>query len=132
VIVGRATADTSIYANAFFPQAIEIGVGDTVTWTFEGVHNVAFLGGGAAPPFSVLEGDKMYWNPLILFPEGDNTYDGTGYHTSGMPGPDGRLSYTLTFTKPGRYSYTGGERSKKPRSGTRCRASGSVSRGEWI
>jgi hypothetical protein len=61
VIVGRATADTSIYANAFFPQAIEIGVGDTVTWTFEGVHNVAFLGGGAAPPFSVLEGDKMYW-----------------------------------------------------------------------
>jgi len=105
VLVGGATADTSIYANAFFPQAIEIGVGDTVTWTFEGVHNVAFLGGGAAPPFSVLEGDKMYWNPLILFPEGDNTYDGTGYHNSGMPGPDGRLSYTLTFTKPGRYSY---------------------------
>ncbi len=105
VIVGGATADTSIYANAFFPQAIEIGVGDTVTWTFEGFHNVAFLGGGAAPPFSVSEGDKMYWNPLILFPAGDNTYDGTGYHNSGVPGPDGRLSYTLTFTKPGRYSY---------------------------
>ncbi len=37
VLVGGATADTSIYANAFFPQAIEIGVGDTVTWTFAGV-----------------------------------------------------------------------------------------------
>src|SRR5260370_28145559 len=105
VIVGGATADTSIYANAFFPQPIEIGVGDTVTWTFEGVHNVAFLCGGAAPPFSVPQGDTMYWTPLILFPAGDNTYDGTGYHNSGMPGPDGRLSYTLTFTKPGRYSY---------------------------
>ena len=105
VIVGGATADTSIYANAFFPQSIEIGVGDTVTWTFEGFHNVAFLGGGAAPPFAVPEGDKMYWNPLILIPAGDKTYEGTGYHNSGLPGPNGQLSYTLTFTKPGRYSY---------------------------
>src|SRR5712692_7432289 len=105
VIVGGATADTSIYANAFFPRAIEIAVGDTVTWTFEGFHNVAFLGGSDETPFSVPEGDKMYWNPLILFPVGDKTYDGTGYHNSGVPGPDGRLSYTLTFTKPGRYSY---------------------------
>src|SRR5258706_4231100 len=47
----------------------------------------------------------MYWNPLILFPAGDQSYDGSGYHNSGLPGPDGRLSYTLTFTKPGRYSY---------------------------
>lgn len=31
VIVGGITPDTSIYANGFFPTAIEIGVGDTVT-----------------------------------------------------------------------------------------------------
>jgi plastocyanin len=105
VIVGGASADTSIYANAFFPQAIEVGVGDTVTWVFEGFHNVAFLGGGAVPPFAVPEGDKMYGNPLVFFPAGDNAYDGSGFHNSGVPGPDGRLSYTLTFTKPGRYSY---------------------------
>ena len=105
VIVGGASADTSIYANAFFPRAIEIGVGDTVTWTFEGFHNVAFLSGGMAPPFGVPEGDKMYWNPQMLFPAGSQSYDGTGYHTSGLPGPDGRLSYTLAFTKPGRYEY---------------------------
>jgi plastocyanin len=105
VIVGGATADTSIYANAFFPQAIEIAVGDSVRWTFEGFHNVAFLGGSDAPPFSVPEGERVYWNPLVLFPAGDRTYDGTGYHNSGVPGPDGRLSYTLKFTKPGRYSY---------------------------
>jgi len=105
VLVGGASADTSIYANAFYPRTIQIGVGDTVTWTFEGFHNVAFLSGGAAPPFAVPEGDKTYWNPQMLFPAGDQSYDGTGYHTSGVPGPDGRLSYTLTFTKPGRYPY---------------------------
>src|SRR3989442_10772799 len=105
VIVGGATADTSIYANAFFPQTIEVGAGDPVTWTFEGFHNVAFLSGGAVPPFGLPEGDKTYWNPQVLLPVGDQSYDGTGYHNSGVPGPDGRLSYTLTFTKPGRYPY---------------------------
>src|SRR5258707_4734575 len=84
---------------------IEIGAGGTAPWSFEGFPNVAFLGGGAAPPFAVPEGDKMYWNPLILIPAGDQTYEGTGYHNSGLPGPNGQLSYTLTFTKPGRYSY---------------------------
>src|SRR5256712_13868066 len=98
VIVGGATADTSIYANAFFPQALEIGVGDTVTWIFEGFHNVALLGGGAAPPFAVPEGDKMYWNPLILFPAGDQSYDGTGYVNSGMLFPPGNPTIPSTFT----------------------------------
>ncbi|HWC73393.1 MAG TPA: plastocyanin/azurin family copper-binding protein, partial [Gemmatimonadales bacterium] len=102
---GGATPDTSIYANAFFPKTLEIGVGDTVTWVFEGFHNVAFLGGGATPPFAVTDSGKMYFNPLVVFPAGDKSYDGTGYHNSGTPGPDGKLSYTLTFTKPGRYSY---------------------------
>ncbi|HTD60601.1 MAG TPA: plastocyanin/azurin family copper-binding protein, partial [Gemmatimonadaceae bacterium] len=104
VIVGGTPADTSVYANGFFPKAIEIGVGDTVTWTFEGFHNVAFLSGGAPPPFAVPEGNKMYWNPQMLLPVGDKTYDGTGYHNSGTPG-NGPFSYTLTFTKPGRYTY---------------------------
>src|SRR6185437_2730844 len=99
VIVGGATADTSIYANAFFPKAIEIGVGDTITWQFEGFHNVAFLGGGATPPFSVQDSGKFYFNPLVVFPAGDASYDGTGFHNSGLPGPDGKLSYTLTFKK---------------------------------
>ena len=104
VIVGGATADTSIYANGFFPRQIEIAVGDTITWTFEGFHNVAFLSGGAAPPFAVPEGDQVYWNPQMLLPIGGQTYDGTGYHNSGTPAT-WPFSYTLTFTKPGRYTY---------------------------
>src|SRR5258708_5328342 len=84
---------------------MQVGVGDPGPWIFEGFHTVGVLGGGAAPPFAVPEGDKMYWNPLILFPVGDKTYDGTGYHNSGIPGPDARLSYTLNLTKPRRYTY---------------------------
>jgi len=105
VIVGGATADTSIYANAFFPQTIEIGVGDTIDWAFEGFHNVTFLSGAAAPPLAVPEGDKAYFNPQMLFPAGGRSYDGTGFYNSGVSGPDGKLSYTLTFTKAGRYEY---------------------------
>lgn len=104
VIVGGATRDTSVYANGFFPRQIEIAVGDSITWTFEGFHNVAFLSGSAAPPFAVPEGDKLYWNPQMLLPVGGKTYDGTGYHNSGTPAT-WPFSYTLTFTKPGRYMY---------------------------
>jgi plastocyanin len=46
----------------------------------------------------------MYWNPQMLLPVGEKTYDGTGYHNSGTHG-NGPFSYTLTFTKPGRYTY---------------------------
>src|SRR5260221_4206463 len=89
VIVGGATADTSIYANAFFPQTIEVGVGDTVTWTFEGFHNVAFLSGGAAPSFGVPAGDKTYWNPQVLFPAGGPSYQGTGHYNPRVARPGG-------------------------------------------
>jgi plastocyanin len=104
VIVGGETPDRSVTANAFFPETVEVAVGDTVTWTFEGFHNVAFESGGAAPPF-VREGDSTYYNPQVVFPVGDHSYDGTGYHNSGFPRPGARLSYTLTFTKAGRYAY---------------------------
>src|SRR5690242_1803905 len=103
VIVGGATADTSIYANAFFPKAIEIGVGDTITWQFEGFHNVAFLGGGPTPPFSVQASGKFYFNPLVVVPAGDASYAGTGCNHSGLPGPAGPLASTLTFQMPGSY-----------------------------
>jgi plastocyanin len=104
VIVGGETADRSITGNAFFPETIEVAVGDTVTWIFEGFHNVAFESGGAVPPF-VQEAGSTYYNPQVAFPVGDHSYDGTGYHNSGFPRPGARLSYTLTFTKAGRYVY---------------------------
>jgi plastocyanin len=68
VIVGGRTPDNSVYANGFFPREVTIGVGDRITWKFDGFHNVAFLGGGPQPPFAIKDGGKFYGNPQVFFP----------------------------------------------------------------
>jgi plastocyanin len=105
VIVGGHPADNSVYANGFYPRKLTIQVGDTVTWQFQGFHNVAFLSGATPPQFAIKGGDKMYANPKVFFPAGGNTYDGAGFHNSGTPQGDKPFSYSLTFIKPGRYEY---------------------------
>jgi len=109
VTVGGTTRDFSVWSNAFYPRKIEIATGDTVIWKFAGVHNVAFLGGEKFPALFVSEGDRLSFNPLVAFPAGGTTYDGTGYHNSGMS-PDNpalfvKYTYALTFTKAGTYDY---------------------------
>ena len=105
VIVGGHPADNSVYANGFYPRELTVRVGDTVTWRFEGFHNVTFLSGATPPQFAVKGGDKMYANPKVFFPAGSNSYDGVGFRNSGTPQGDKPFSYSLTFTKPGRYEY---------------------------
>jgi plastocyanin len=105
VIVGGHPADNSVYANGFYPRELTARVGDTVTWRFEGFHNVSFLSGATPPQFAVKGGDKMYANPKVFFPAGGNTYGGVGFRNSGTPQDDKPFSYSLTFTKPGRYEY---------------------------
>lgn len=105
VIVGGHTPDDSVYANGFYPRELTIRVGDTVTWKFDGYHNVTFLGGGPNPTFAIKDGKKLYGNPQVFFPAGGNRYEGTGLHNSGTPQGDKPFSYSLTFTKPGRYKY---------------------------
>jgi plastocyanin len=109
VIAGGGTRDASVVANAFFPRTIEVAVGDTVAWKFEGFHQIAFLGGTPMPPLTVQDGNKMYVNPQVAFPAGGRRYDGMGYHNSGLPpeDPQGmmKFGYALTFTKEGTYAY---------------------------
>ncbi len=109
VIAGGGTKDVSVVANAFFPRTIEVAVGDTVTWKFQGFHNVVFLGGTQPPSMEVQEGGKTYFNPQVMFPAGGKTYDGAGYHNSGAPPEDpktaAKFGYSLTFTKAGTYPY---------------------------
>jgi plastocyanin len=109
VVVGGTTRDFSVWSNAFYPRKIEIAIGDTVIWKFAGVHKVALLGGEKFPALFVSEGDRLSFNPLVAFPAGGTTYDGTGYHNSGMS-PDNpalfvKYTYALTFTKAGTYDY---------------------------
>ena len=105
VIVGGHPADNSVYANGFYPRELTVNVGDTVTWQFDGFHNVAFLSGGTRPTFAIKDGGKMYANPKVFFPAGGSTYGGVGFRNSGTPQDDKPFSYSLTFTKPGRYEY---------------------------
>lgn len=105
VIVGGQTADISVYANGFFPRELTIHTGDTVTFTFAGFHNVSFLSGASQPPFAIKDGNGYDGNPAVFFPAGASAYDGTGFHNSGVPPSDKSFSYSLTFTKAGRYEY---------------------------
>jgi plastocyanin len=110
VVAGGGVKDSSVVSNVFHPRRIEVAVGDTVTWTFGPPwpgQTIAFLSGGKPPDLDMMEGDKVYFNPQVFFPVGGNTYDGTGFITSGAPplDPKAKGSYSVTFTKAGTYEY---------------------------
>ncbi len=106
VIAGGITSQGAVVANGFFPRRIEIGVGDTIRWQFQEFHNVVFLSGAPFPQIEVEQGGKTVFNPQVFFPVGGKTYDGTGFHNSGVPLEPGKpFSYALTFTKAGTYQY---------------------------
>src|SRR5207245_1243368 len=73
----------------------DVGRGGVRRTTVAGLVLALLLTGGSAPG-----------TPGV---GADTTYDGTGYHNSGMPQENPALfaqhTYTLTFTKPGTYDY---------------------------
>lgn len=106
VAIGGETPDHGIQAQVFAPGTITIHAGDTVTWTMAAVfdHTVSFLSGAKQPdPVVPQQGGKFLFNPLVTAPQGGATYDGKGMASSGFLHLKG--SYSLTFTKPGRYAY---------------------------
>ncbi len=68
VIAGGGTPDLAVVSNFFHPRTIEVAVGDTVRWRFQGFHTVTFLSGQRTPEVEVREGDKTYINPRAIFP----------------------------------------------------------------
>ena len=101
----------------FTHDPIVIPVGTTVTWTvrdpFE-IHTVTFTSGKKPPALIIPQPQaggppKLLLNPAALTPTTSKTYNGTGYVNSGLlspPGAPGNVSsFSLTFTKPGRYEY---------------------------
>ncbi len=76
---------------------ITIAAGTTVTWTNEAnnaPHTVTFPALGQQPPTG---------SPDQVPPSGGPTYDGSALTNSGVMAPG--ASYSLTFTKPGTYTY---------------------------
>jgi len=100
----------------FAPQTITIKVGDTVRWETRDTidpHTVTFSGSDQVPPWEVPEAQaqgppKVYRNNKAALPAGGRVHEGGGFYNSGRLAPlgtPGPLTYSLTFTKPGTYTY---------------------------
>jgi plastocyanin len=108
VAIGGESPDHAIQVQDFFPRTITINAGDTITWTKTTLlpHTVHFLAGAKSPDLIIPQKDgKLLFNPVVINPQGGKTYDGTGVAASGFLPEQKGLRYTLTFTKPGTYTY---------------------------
>jgi plastocyanin len=104
-LIGGASADQALQAQAFLPTTLTINEGDTVSWTLNAfVHTVTFLSGGERPADVVPSDEGPLLNPAVAFPAGGPSYDGTGFVNSGILDQKG-ATFSLTFTKPGTYNY---------------------------
>ena len=104
----------------FLPDTLEIKVGDAVRWVNHSKtepHTVTFLGAGVEQPEDIAVEPqaggppKIIQNPLTLFPQGGQVFNGEGYVNSGFLGElngeplPGGPAYELTFDTAGEYSY---------------------------
>jgi plastocyanin len=105
--IGADSADHAVQLLDYYPRTITIHVGDRITWSMTALnfHTVTFLSGQKPPALDLPQQDgRVQINPAVAFPQGGATYDGTGLASSGILMGPGK-SWTLTFTKSGRYSY---------------------------
>ena len=104
-----------------FPEELSVPAGGTVTWTLHGAHIIAFNAAEDARPLyafdasGVVRANKKGANPSgspprpagagppVVIDAGQ--FDGAGFRNSGLLVGEGDLSWRLTFTKPGTYTY---------------------------
>lgn len=121
VLVGAGQGSETL--NAFYPMAIRVPAGESVTWqqNSDEIHTVTFLGGEAYPAFVEAapggQAGAMRINPNAAFstrqPGGAvEAYSGTTYVNSGImspvpttPGAPINDTFTLNFDTPGVYTY---------------------------
>ena len=97
VTAGSANSTQAYQALTFYPSAITIDAGDSITWTVttDEPHTISFPLPGATPIAPT--------DPSAQAPAGGTTFDGTVFDSSGFL--LGGKTYTLTFPKPGTYAY---------------------------
>lgn len=110
---------SSWFAYRFYPNILTVNVGDTITFKQNsGIdpHTATFMGpvkeipGLFAAPDGPQQGpppSKLEVNPMVLFPVGGQTYDGSAFTSSGAMAADipGPKEYSLQFTKAGTYDF---------------------------
>lgn len=98
--VDAGTGDaTGVAALKFYPAAITVDAGDTITWKVAGnAHTIAFLTAGQTPPSPE--------DPAAQAPAGGTSFDGSAFTNSGVvvPAP-GHDTYGLTFPTAGTFAF---------------------------
>jgi plastocyanin len=113
-MVGNFAQRIALYR--FGSDTLTIKTGDTVKWVMtdlDEIHTVTFAGSDALPDFIVpspkAQGPPdLYYNPKAVTPAGGSTHRGSGFYNSGIlipVTPPGPTTYSLTFTKPGTFTY---------------------------
>lgn len=112
-VSGDVAAD-GIMGTTYFPEVLNIHIGDTVVWTWATTfapHTVTFPSGAEPPPplipgpdpGSLQAGPGFF--PIGVGPDNSGTYDGTQVANSGVPADPTIPPFQLTFTAPGIYPY---------------------------
>lgn len=115
--------DIFVFIDEFLPRTIRARVGEKVTWTVLGPHTVSFNVPPYLPQFNIGADGTVTYNPQAYDPVASpapppydenrppNTplaamdagrWDGSYFISSGLIG---EVTYSLTFTKAGRYKY---------------------------
>jgi plastocyanin len=99
----------------FLPESLTIKAGDTVRWDLKDpieLHTITFSGTDQPPDFVTPQPQpqgppRLYFNPKTVARVGGLTHAGAGYYNSGFMAVDapGPKTYSLTFTRPGTYTY---------------------------
>jgi plastocyanin len=98
--VDAGTGDaTGVAALKFYPAALTVDAGDTVTWKVAGnAHTISFLTAGQTPPSPDSD--------AAAAPAGGSSVDGTVFTSSGIKFPaPGQDTYSLTFPTAGTYAF---------------------------
>jgi plastocyanin len=98
--VDAGTGDaTGVAALKFYPAAITVDAGDTITWKVAGnAHTISFLTAGQTPPSPE--------DPAAQAPAGGTSFDGSAFTSSGIKFPaPGQDTYALTFPTAGTYAF---------------------------
>jgi len=98
--VDAGTGDaTGVAALKFYPAAITVDAGDTITWKVAGnAHTISFLTAGQTPPSPE--------DPAAQAPAGGSSVDGSAFTSSGIKFPaPGQDTYALTFPTAGTFAF---------------------------
>jgi plastocyanin len=123
-IAGYHSGDEfTVAIDSFVPRTIRTKVGQPITWTMVGEHTISFGVPRYVPIYFIRKDGTVRRNPLVDKAAGGSpqpspvdfthstyridggTYDGTGLFSSGLLGSEPFSTYTLRFSKPGRYRY---------------------------